>query len=93
LCWESKCDLSVIEPVDWKQHRLPHPGNYTNRLTRKTTQTAQPWKLHTPPDPENYTDCPILKTTQTLGPAEVYFYRKFHSEVQKEKFEIITLYA
>jgi hypothetical protein len=61
LCWESKCDLSVIQPVDWKLHWLSHHGYYTDCLT--------------------------------LGPAEVCVYRKYHSELQREKLEIITLTA
>lgn len=28
LCWESNCDLLVIQPSAWTPHRLPDPGSY-----------------------------------------------------------------
>jgi len=70
-----------------KLHRLPKPGNYTDCPILETTPAAQPWKLHRLPNPGNYTDC------LNLGPAKINFYRKYHSEVQREKLEIITLNA
>jgi hypothetical protein len=72
LCWESNCDLTGIQPVGWKLHRLTDPGNYTDCPTLETTQTAWPWKLHRLPYHGNYTDCPTLETTQTTLPWKLH---------------------
>ena len=73
LCWETKCDLLVIQPVDWKLHQLPNSGNYTDCPTLETTPTARRWKLHQLPNPGNYTDCPTLETPQTAQPWKLHW--------------------